>query len=173
MKHSDICILLAKAFFPHDWKLSLAMKQIGTAGVYAEENFWAVYNIFQDSAHKAAFVVQYVYLWWMYQYFSFHLRKVLSKYLNIFAEKASKCGLGIALIVIVVSILLCALALSPFTHPPGYLPHRNRLSFMKVIKTFIGFFTLGSFPDKQWWEMKNCESAGGKWLTAETEVFLV
>lgn len=83
MKHVDICILLAKAFFfAPPW---MRIKPSNKTDL--EENFLAIYNIFQASVHRAAFVVQYVCLQWMYQYFSFHFRKVLSKYLKIFLQK--------------------------------------------------------------------------------------
>lgn len=80
MKHRDICILLVKCFLIHDWKLSLAMTRSGVLELMQEEIFWSVYNAFQDPAYRAAFVVH-VYLWLIYQYFSFYFREALFKYL--------------------------------------------------------------------------------------------
>lgn len=80
MKHRDICILSAKPFFSHEWKLSLATNRSGVLRFMKEENFWAVYYNFQDSSYRAAFMVH-VYLWLMYQYFSFYFKEALSKYL--------------------------------------------------------------------------------------------
>lgn len=154
VKHMDICILFLFffncyyfyfifIFFPR-LKIRPSNETVLQCWSWCiRKYFWAVYSVFQGSAHRTVFVIQYAYLWWMSQYFSFHFRKVLSK--NICRETL-KMWVGYSC-----DCRSCVFAPS-YPHPFLHLL-THQVIFLTTTVFHEGhkeqFITLGSFLDKQ------------------------
>lgn len=178
MKHMDICILLAKAFFFFLFLFFLWLKIKPKPSNETDLDCWSlckrkIFELFVISFRTLLTELHLRYTMFIYDecinILPFILESFYPNICKYFCRKTLKMWVGYS------SDCPCCF-FSPLCPCSFSIYSTARLSSSPQQVVFHeGHKDLhpGSFPVKQWWGMESCESAGVKWLTPETEIFIV